>query len=86
VRRKRPSQTETIVDTPDTIELARQTLQNICKDLAAPAAARAQAARTLLELAGALKNATADTARKTAPELTLAELDQRLEALAHDAA
>jgi hypothetical protein len=39
-----------------------------------------------LELAGALKNATADTARKTAPELTLAELDERLEALAHDAA
>jgi hypothetical protein len=39
-----------------------------------------------LELAGALKNATADTARKAAPELTLEELDARLEALAHDAA
>jgi hypothetical protein len=39
-----------------------------------------------LELAGALKNTAADTAKKTAPELTLAELDQRLEALAHDAA
>jgi len=39
-----------------------------------------------LELAGALKNAVADTARKTAPELTLAELDERLEALARDGA
>jgi hypothetical protein len=37
-----------------------------------------------LELAGALKNTVADTARKTAPELTLAELDERLEALARD--
>ena len=87
VRRKRPSQTERIADTPDTVELAKQTLQTICRDLAAPAAARAQAARTLLELAGALKNTAADTARKTAPELSLAELDARLASLsAHDAA
>ena len=77
---------ETRADTPDTVELARSTLQAICQDGSSPAAARAQAARTLLELAGALKNTVADTARKTAPELTLAELDQRLEALAHDAA
>jgi hypothetical protein len=39
-----------------------------------------------LELAGALKNTVADTAKKTAPELTLEELDERLAALAHDAA
>ena len=70
----------------NTVELAKLTLQGICKDPKAPAAARAQAARTLLELAGALKNAVADTARKTAPELTLAELDERLEALARDGA
>jgi hypothetical protein len=37
-----------------------------------------------LELAGALKNPLADTARKTAPEMTLAELDARLETLASD--
>jgi hypothetical protein len=61
-------------------------LQAICRDASSPAAARAQAARTLLELAGALKNTVADTARKTAPELTLEELDQRLEALARDSA
>jgi len=85
-RRKRPSPTETIADTPDTVELAKETLQAICRDEKSPAAARAQAARTLLELAGALKNATADTARKTAPELTLSELDERLEALSRDTA
>jgi hypothetical protein len=83
---RRPPQTETRADTTDTVGLARETLQAICRDLSNPAAARAQAARTLLELAGALKNTTADTTRKTAPELTLAELDARLEALARDGA
>jgi hypothetical protein len=68
------------------VALAKSTLQAICRDEKSPAAARAQAARTLLELAGALKNTTADTARKTAPELTLEELDARLAALAHDGA
>jgi hypothetical protein len=37
-----------------------------------------------LELAGALKNGAADTARKTAPEMSLAELDARLETLTND--
>jgi hypothetical protein len=83
---QRPSVTETIADTTDTVELARLTLQVICRDKNSPAAARAQAARTLLELAGALKNTVADTARKTAPELTLAELDERLETLSRDGA
>jgi hypothetical protein len=86
IKPSNPPTSGTIADTPDTIELAKATLQSICRDLASPAAARAQAARTLLELAGALKNATADTARKTAPELTLEELDARLAALAHDGA
>ena len=83
-RRKRTPQTETRADTPDTVELAKLTLQTICRDAQAPAAARAQAARTLLELAGALKNTAADTAKKTGPELTLAELDARLETLARE--
>jgi hypothetical protein len=61
-------------------------LRLICQDLQAPAAARAQAARTLLELAGALKNALPDTARKTASEMSLDEVNERLAALAHDAA
>jgi hypothetical protein len=39
-----------------------------------------------LELAGALKNGAADTARKTASEMSLAEVEARLEALAHDGA
>ena len=86
-RRQRPLTVETDADTPDTVSLAKSTLQAICRDSASPAAARAQAARTLLELAGALKNTVADTARKTAPELTLQELDERLAAMtAHDGA
>jgi len=85
-RRHSPQTIETGADTPDTVALAKSTLQAICRDEKSPAAARAQAARTLLELAGALKNTTADTARKTAPELTLEELDARLAALAHDGA
>ena len=47
---------------------------------------RAQAARTLLELAGALKNAVGSTARKTGAEMSLAEVNARLEALARDGA
>jgi hypothetical protein len=66
------------------VALAKRTLQAICDDLGAPAAARAQAARTLLELAGALKNATPDTTRKAPGEMTLAEVDERLAALARD--
>jgi hypothetical protein len=56
-------------------------LQTICRDFEAPAAARAQAARTLLELAGALKNGGADTLAKPASEMTISEIDARLEAL-----
>jgi hypothetical protein len=60
-------------------------LQTICEDEKSPSAARAQAARTLLELAGALKNATPDTARKTPNEMSLTEIDARLETLTHNA-
>jgi hypothetical protein len=65
----------------DPVELARLTLQAICRNGESPAAARAQAARTLLELAGALRNGGADT-RRAASEMTLEELDARLESLA----
>jgi hypothetical protein len=67
------------------VALAKSTLQAICADITVPASARAQAARTLLELAGALKNGVADT-HKTASEMTLDEVNARLEALAHDGA
>lgn len=61
-------------------ELPKETLQSICRDEKAPAAARAQAARTLLELSGALKN-TVSPDTKSASEVTLAELDERIAAL-----
>jgi hypothetical protein len=69
------------VDTADTVGVAKQTLLAICHDSTSPAAARAQAARTLLELAGALKNGGADTLTKPASEMTVSEIDARLEAL-----
>jgi hypothetical protein len=61
----------------DPVELARQTLQVICRDGNSPASARAQAARTLLELAGALKNG-AQNASKPASEMSLSEIEERL--------
>jgi hypothetical protein len=65
----------------DMIELARITLQKICRDKNSPAAARAQAAKTLLELAGALKNPGPRGTEKPAFEMTIVELDQRLKSL-----
>jgi hypothetical protein len=65
----------------DPVELAKLTLQAICRDGEAPAAARAQSARTLLELAGALKSGI-DNSSKMASEMTARELDERLAALA----
>jgi hypothetical protein len=61
-------------------ELAIRTLQGICRDEKAPSAARAQAARTLLELCGALKSGVL-TGSKSAAEMTLVEIDARLVAL-----
>jgi hypothetical protein len=65
----------------DPVELAKLTLQAICRDNEAPAAARAQSARTLLELAGALKSGV-DNATKSAVEMSANEIDERLAALA----
>ena len=78
----RPSGPETgqIETTLDPVELARLTLQSICRS-DAPAAARAQAARTLLELSGALRNEAPRDGR--ASEMTLAELDARIASLTH---
>jgi len=59
------------------VQLARQTLQAICQDLSAPASARAQAARTLAEMAGALSGRER-TGVKPAAEMTAAELDAAL--------
>jgi hypothetical protein len=63
-------------NTVDTVELARATLSAICRDGDAPAAARAQAARTLLELSGALKNTRSNDTRPD--EMSLAEIDAAL--------
>ena len=68
------------LDGLDAVELAKQTLQVICRDAEAPAAARAQSARTLLELAGALRlGGSTDT--RAPSELSLAEIDERLATL-----
>lgn len=62
------------------VQLAVTTLRSVCRDRGAPAAARAQAARTLAEIAGALKN-PARQQTPAAPEMSARELD---EALAHE--
>ena len=66
----------------DPVELATLTLQAICRDDSAPASARASAARTLLELAGALRNDASRSALDApASELSSEELDARIAAL-----
>lgn len=72
---------EPLVSGAAELDLARLTLQAICRDTQAPAAARAQSARTLLELAGALKTGAPD-ANKPAVEMSLPEIEARLAALA----
>lgn len=64
-------------------ELAIKTLMGVCKDLDAPAAARAQASRTLLETIGVVgKSASGlpDDARDLA-SMTAAELDAEIRRL-----
>lgn len=71
--------------TPDSqdADLARQALRAILKDAAAPAPARAAAARTLAEMAGALGRHAAPPAPLGRPisEATRAELEAELAAL-----
>ena len=62
--------------------VAEAALLAVAGDPDAPAAARAQAARTLLELAGALgPGRVADTAARPVSEMTLAEIDAEISAL-----
>ncbi len=63
----------------DDAALVRQTLRRICRDAAAPAAARAQAARTLAEMAHMLGRSAAPPApRKAVADMTRAELEAAL--------
>lgn len=61
--------------------VATQALLAVAANLDAPAAARAQAARTLLELVGALgPGRVPDTAARPVSEMTLAEIDDEIRA------
>ncbi len=61
------------------LDLSIRTLRAVCEDAAAPAAARAQAARTLLEATGHLRSGGADEARrKDLSEMTAEELDREI--------
>jgi hypothetical protein len=67
--------------TEDPVMLARQTLEEICRDKRASAVARARAARTLLEIGGLLRGPRTRPARTEAAEMSIGELDARLEEL-----
>ena len=71
--------------------IAIETLQSVCGDVQAPAAARAAAARTLLELIGAIGRLQEPERTRETPvsELSASELDReidRLGAIANGAA
>ena len=76
----RDSADQSLAGVSDPVELAKLTLQAICRDEKSPSAARAQSARTLLELAGALR-VGGESTRKYASELSPEELDARLASL-----
>lgn|SRR5262252_1514179 len=66
-------------------ELALKTLRNVCNNLKAPASARAQAARTLLEYlgeVGRLQSAKRDSVSAPVSELSDADLDAEITRLA----
>ena len=71
------------LDKQETIELARQTLSARCIAQDSPANAKATAARTLLELVGALGRHSDPTAMNTIPasEMTLEQLEARIASL-----
>jgi hypothetical protein len=62
----------------DTAALAKETLRSICRDKEAPASARAQAARTLLEAEGALDRGAARPSSVPAAEMTAEQIDKAL--------
>jgi hypothetical protein len=71
------------LDKAETIELAKATFCAICIAQESPANAKATAARTLLELVGALGRHSDPTALNTVPasEMSLEQLDARIAAL-----
>ena len=71
------------LDKQQTIELARQTLSAICLSPDAPSNAKATAARTLLELVGALGRHSDPSAMNTIPasEMSLEQLEARIASL-----
>ena len=73
----------TRLDKDKTIELAKQTLCSICLAQDAPSNAKATAARTLLELVGALGRHADPASMNTLPasEMTLEQLEARIAAL-----
>jgi hypothetical protein len=62
-------------------EIAIATLRGICRDSQAPAGARAQAARTLLEVAGALGKDTGNGDTGEGSEMTGEALDKLIQEL-----
>ena len=71
------------LDKAETIELAKETLQAICLAPDAPSNAKATAARTLLELVGALGRHADPTSLNTIPasEMSLEQLEARIASL-----
>jgi hypothetical protein len=71
------------LDRQQTIELAKATLQQICLASDSPSNAKATAARTLLELVGALGRHADPTSMNTLPasEMSLEQLEARIAAL-----
>jgi hypothetical protein len=72
------------LDKQETIELARATLQSICLSADAPSNAKATAARSLLELVGALGRHADPSSMNTIPasEMSLEQLEARIASLA----
>ena len=65
-------------------DLALATLRTVCSDAEAPAAAKAGAARTILELLGEIgrnSSGAGDTSSKSLSELSSAELDAEIKRL-----
>lgn len=73
----------TIASSNEIKDLAIETLRAVCVDDAAPAAAKAGAARTLCEIIGLIgKNAQADALdAKSLSEMSAAELDAEIKRL-----
>jgi hypothetical protein len=76
-------QTTARLDKAETIELAKETLRQICVAPDAPSNAKATAARTLLELVGALGRHADPSSMNTIPasEMSLEQLEARIASL-----